>query len=465
MGNRDHVPILARLSTHRVEVEGPRMTDVPSQVRDLQLPGASLSVLAVERSSGNRLIQNTPDRALAPASNTKLVTAGLALENLDPDWQFETQVLGPRTENGDVDGDLVLVGGGAPDLDQAALSKLASDVSRQAARVTGDLVVNGTMFPDGQVGPGWTWGDTRYYYGARSSAVALNRNQVTVTVTSNAGDPLVSVQPDTPTIELAVTATVDGAAIKDDLQIFTDPETGKITVEGAVPPGATPIEESVPVPAPERHTGLALRKALNDAGVEIEGRVRVRDVTDDQNTTRETSVFARVESSPLRELIREMNVPSDNFIAEQLARRVAHEAAGDGTWGTWESLVQEHFGSLGIETVRICDGSGLSRYNLVSAQAIVAHLQWIDDHPWRSAFFDSLPTPGTGTLSSRLEGVTVAAKTGTITGTSALSGVVRRETKPDVIFSIIHGGLTRGESDKARTTQNAFVRWLADHAD
>ncbi|WP_082224560.1 D-alanyl-D-alanine carboxypeptidase/D-alanyl-D-alanine endopeptidase [Halolamina rubra] len=441
------------------------MTDVPSAVSDLQLPGASLSVLAVERSSGDRLVQNTPDRALAPASNTKLVTAGLALEYLGPDWQFETQVLGPEPENGDVDGDIVLVGDGAPDLDQSVLSNLAADVTRQISRVTGDIVIDGTMFPDGEVGPGWTWGDTRYYYGARSSAVALNRNQVTVTVTSNAGDPSISVQPETPTIEIAATVTVDGTAVEDDLQIFTDSDTGTITVKGAVPPEATPIEESVPVPSPERHTGLAFQEALDEAGVEIEGKVRVRDRADDRQAASDPSVFARVDSSPLRELVREMNVPSDNFIAEQIARRVAHEATGDGTWSGWESLVEKHFDSLGTETVRIRDGSGLSRYNLVPAKAIVAHLRWVDDQPWRSAFFDSLPTPGTGTLDSRLEGVPVAAKTGTITGTSALSGVVRRETEPDVIFSVLHGGLTQGGSDKARTVQNAFVRWLADYAD
>ena len=50
---------------------------------------------------------------------------------------------------------------------------------------------------------------------------------------------------------------------------------------------------------------------------------------------------------------------------------------------------------------------------------------------------------------------------GTITGTSALSGVVSRESAPDVLFSVLQGGLTREGSDGARERQNAFVRWLA----
>lgn len=433
---------------------------------DLELPGASLSVLAVERSSGDVVVEHTPDRALAPASNTKLVTAGLALEHLGPDWQFETRLIGPSASNGVVDGDMVLVGSGAPDLDQAALSTLATSVTAQVDRITGDLFVDGTAFPDGQVGPGWTWGDTRHYYGARSSAVALNRNQVTVTVTmaEDGETPSVSVTPDTRAVEVDSTVSVDSAASTDDFQIATDSDTGTITVRGKVPPEAVPIEESVPIPRPERHTGLALRTALVDAGVELGGTVRVLDGDDDQSRAPAASVFARVESAPVRELVREMNVPSDNFIAEQFARRVAYEATGEGTWSAWETLVQNHFHALGVDTIRIRDGSGLSRYNLVPARGIVAHLRWGDDQSWSDAFFDSLPTPGVGTLSSRLEGVPVAAKTGTITGTSALSGVVNRGDEPEVVFSVLHGGLTQEGSDLARERQNTFVRWLAERS-
>lgn len=440
------------------------MTDAPSAVRELILPGASVSVLAVKRPTGEKVAAAAPDRALAPASNTKLITAGLALDRLGPDWRYGTRLLGDGpVDDGILDGDLVLVGMGAPDVDASDLDRLAADIARQVGRVTGDLRVDGTVFPDGQLGPGWTWGDSRHYYGARSSAAAVDRNQVTVTVTQTGdGDGLsISVDPDSQVVELDSDVTVAPDATTDDLKVFTDPESGAITVTGALPPEADTVEEFAPVRHPERHCGLVLQATLAEAGVAVGGQVRIDDGTGSHEVT-DAALEAVVRSAPVRGLIRDMNVPSDNFVAEQLARTIAHVETGEGSWDAWESLVREHFETLGVDTVRIRDGSGLSRYNLVPADGMIAHLRWVDEQDWREAFFDSLPTPGKGTLSSRLAGTPVAAKTGTITGTSALSGVVRHESAPDVLFSVLQGGLTREEGEEARGRQDAFVRWLTE---
>lgn len=422
-------------------------------------------MLAVDRTDGTTVAASSPDRALPPASNTKLVTAGLALEHLGADYRYETRVVGTGPASaGTLDGDLVLVGVGAPDFDSADLDSLAADVGESVERVGGDVVVDGTAFADGHLAPGWTHGDRRYGYGAPSSGVALEGNQVTVTVSAaNGEEPSVTVAPDTPAVTVDADVTVDAEATDEDLSAHTDPESGTIRLRGDVPPTEEGIERTVPVTRPEYHCGLALRSALEAAGVAVDGDVRVRKSAEEANG--DGATLATVESAPVRELAREMNVPSDNFVAEQFARTVARSVAGEGTWSAWESLVREHFETLGVDTVRFRDGSGLSRYNLVPARALVAHLQWADDRPWAAAFFDSLPEPGEGTLSSRLDGVPVAAKTGTITGTCALSGVVRREAASDVFFSVVQGGMTRTESDEARETQDAFLEWLTEARD
>lgn len=419
----------------------------------------------MERASGAEVVSAASDRALAPASNAKLITAGLALDRLGPDWLYETWLRGDGPVDDEVlDGDLVLVGTGAPDLTTSDLRVLVEDVGRKVKQVTGDLRIDGRRFPDGQLGPGWTWGDARYYYGARSSAAAVEHNQATVTVTSpgNSKPPSVSVGPASEAVDLDVDVSIDSDAPTDDLQVYTDLESEAVTVRGALPPEADPVEESVPIPHPERHCGLVLRTALAEVGVTVDGQVRVD--TDGVGSTESTDAALEtvVHSAPVRDLVREMNVPSDNFIAEQLARTVAHVEMGTGSWDAWETLVREHFETLGIDTVRIRDGSGLSRYNLVSAEGLIAHLQWVDAQDWRDAFVESLPTPGEGTLSSRLDGVSVAAKTGTITGTNALSGVIRRESRPDVLFSILYGGLTNEGNEVARERQDEFVRWLVE---
>ena len=444
------------------------MTEQSRAVRDVAIPGASLSVLAEGRESGDVHATVSPSRSLPPASNTKLVTAGVALDTLGPDFTFETRLAArEETDDGVLDGDLLLVGTGAPDLEQDDLETLAAAVGNRITRIAGDLVVDGSMFTDGHLAPGWTWGDQRYYYGARSSALALDRNQVTVCISvENSPDgevePTVTVTPKTAAVEVDCDLSVSQDAAIDDIEVYADHESGTVTVRGALPPEADTVEESVPIRQPECHCAGALVAALADAGVSLDGEIRLEEGSEPND---DAETLASVTSAPVRDLVREMNLPSDNFIAEQLARRVAHEVTGEGSWAHWETLVQDHFEALGSENVRIRDGSGLSRYNTIPASALLAHLRWVDEQPWAEAFFDSLPTPGEGTLSSRLSGVTVAAKTGTITGTSALTGVVRRDADEDVFFSLLHGGLTRDRGDEAREKQDAFVEWLASETD
>lgn len=440
------------------------MTERPQEIRELAIPGGSLSVLAEGRDSGDVHAAASPSRSLPPASNTKLVTAGLALAHLGPDFTFETRLaVDGKPDGGVLEGDLRVVGTGAPDIGYGDLETLAEAVGERITRVTGDLVVDTSMFSDGHLAPGWTWGDQRYYYGARSSALALDRNQVTVRVTvetapDGGAEPAVTVTPKTTAVEVDCSLSVAEDAATDDISVYADHESGTVVVRGTLPPEADPLEESVPVRQPEHHCAQALRAALADAGVDLDGEIRVGA---GGGTNGDADTLTRVQSAPVRDLIREMNIPSDNFVAEQLARRVAHELTGDGSWEQWESLTQDHFEARGCENVRLRDGSGLSRYNLVPASALVAHLRWVDDQPWSETFFDSLPTPGEGTLASRLQGLTLAAKTGTITGTSALTGIVRRDADEDLFFSVLHGGLTRERGDTARENQDEFVRWLA----
>jgi D-alanyl-D-alanine carboxypeptidase/D-alanyl-D-alanine-endopeptidase (penicillin-binding protein 4) len=468
------------------------------------IDGASVGALAVARGAGENdriLADLDPDRALTPASNTKLVTAALALDELGPDYAFETCVEGRGEREGDrLAGDLYVRGSGAPDLDAEDLRALAEEVAAEVGEVTGDVLLDARRFSDDRYGPGWTVGDRRHAYGAPSSALALSGNTVEVRISDpdETGDFRVSVAPDS--AEIAVEADLraveadgeDGSGEKgedeegedreneddrSDLRVTTDPDTGTIRVAGALPLGADRTERA-PVVRPERHWGLDFLDALESAGVSVAGEVRAVDSDESVARAVESSdaadststddgpageAFARtVESAPVADLLRAMNVSSDNFVAEQLARTVASERDGEGSWSAWESLATDYLGDCGGAACRLRDGSGLSRYNLVTARGMVGLLARADAAPWAEEFFGSLPAPGEGTLSSRLDGVSgLRAKTGTVTGTSALSGVVRREESSDVFFSVVYGGLTV-EADEARRRQDEFVRGLLE---
>lgn len=434
-------------------------TEIERALGQLAPPGASVSTLAVRADDSAVVAALNPDRAVAPASNTKLFTAALALDHLGPDDRFET-TFSPRGEIEDraLDGDLVLLGTGAPDLAPTDLSALADGVADRVARVEGDLILDASRFEGPQLGPGRVWTDERHAYGARSSALALSGNIVAVTVEGADGDVSVSVDPRTDVIEVDVDVTLDpevpgDAEDGDALDIYRDSERERVRAEGRIPPGTSKTVE-VPVGSPVCHCGLAAREALAAAGVDVRGVVRIA------NRPPETgSDLAAVESAPVRDLVRTMNRNSDNFVADTLAREIAMTATGEGSWEAWSETVADQLATFGLETVRLRDGSGLSRYNLVPARGIVALLEWTTERPWADAFFGSLPSPGEGTLADRLDGVPVVAKTGTLSGVRALSGRIG-DGDDAILFAILVDGLTVDEGT-VRDRQDDVVRALA----
>ena len=385
-------------------------------------PGASASVLAVRADDGAVVAALDPDRAVTPASNTKLITAALALEHLGPDRRLKTAFAARgRTEDGVLDGDLVVRGTGAPGVDRADIRTLA-DVAARIDRLEGDLLLDTSRSEGPRFGPGRVWTDARRAYGAPSSASVPEGNVVSVTVRASE-EVVAAVDPRTDAVAVDVAARIDPAAAEPDgddrdLDVHTDPCSGRIRAEGRLPPGAEATVE-VPVADPIRHFWAAAGEALSAAGVDVAGSVRIADrpVGTDQQ-------LAAVESASVADLVRSMNVYSDDVVADSLARAVAATVTGEGSWAAWEAVVDDHLSSLGVGTASIRDGSGLSRYSLVPARGVVALLEWVADRPRTDVFYDSLPRPGEGTLADRFDGVTVAAKTGTLTGVRTLSGRV-----------------------------------------
>lgn len=440
---------------------------------DLAPPGASVSVLAVD-GDGNVLAQRDPDRLVAPASNVKLLTAAVAFATLSPEYRMETAVQAAgRTVNRHLYGDVRLVAGGAPDFDRADLEALAADVGDRVDTVTGDLVLDTSLFEGVQYSRGRAWEDAQYAYGAPTTALSLGKNVVSVSVTvSRDGDASVEVDPPSPVVvpDVDVTATGErdrgdatdseaASSNRDDaVTARADPCGGVVRIDGDLSPGES-FETPVPVRRPLEQSGQVARDAFAAAGVEIHGDLVIDAARNSSRRHGDSAELASVSSAPLAELCREMNVESDNVVADTLARSVAARATDAGSWSAWADQVSAWLEGLGAESGRVVDGSGLSRYNRVSARTVVAVLRQAADSEWGDQFYDSLPGPGEGTLADRLHGVPVRAKTGTLTDARALSGRVERDGAP-VYFSLLVDGITDDDAP-VRARQDDVVRELA----
>lgn len=209
---------------------------------------------------------------------------------------------------------------------------------------------------------------------------------------------------------------------------------------------------------PALAAATAFLTALRAAGVAVEGTVRLGKVEDF------SIPIAQVQSPPLGAIIRFMDRESDNFTAELLLKQLGAVGLERGTSAAGASVVMQELAEAGVPMtgVRIVDGSGLSRLDRLTANALAALLKAAYADPTiKPAFVASLPVAGiNGTLEDRLRKPPtrgrVLAKTGTTSDASALSGYVSTR----YVFTVMQNGHPLSYW-WARRAQDRFVGVLA----
>jgi D-alanyl-D-alanine carboxypeptidase/D-alanyl-D-alanine-endopeptidase (penicillin-binding protein 4) len=210
--------------------------------------------------------------------------------------------------------------------------------------------------------------------------------------------------------------------------------------------------------SPALAAGTAFRTALRLAGVVVDGTVRMGRVDDF------AIPIAQVESASLASIIRFMDRESDNFTAELLLKQLGAVSLDRGTSAAGASVVMQALAEAGVPMagVRIVDGSGLSRLDRLTANAVAATLKaaWADPTV-KPAFVAALPIAGVnGTMEDRLRKAPargrVLAKTGTTSDASALSGYVSTR----FVFTVLQNGHPLPYW-WARRAQDRFVEVLA----
>jgi len=210
--------------------------------------------------------------------------------------------------------------------------------------------------------------------------------------------------------------------------------------------------------SPALAAATAFRTALRSAGVVVDGTVRMGRVDDF------SIPIAQVESPTLAAILRFMDRESDNFTAELLLKQLGAVSLHRGTSAGGASVVMQALVEAGVPMagVRIVDGSGLSRLDRLTANALAATLKaaWADPTV-KPAFVAALPVAGVnGTLEDRLRKPPargrVLAKTGTTSDASALSGYVSTR----FVFTVLQNGHPLSYW-WARRAQDRFVEVLA----
>ena len=208
--------------------------------------------------------------------------------------------------------------------------------------------------------------------------------------------------------------------------------------------------------------GNLLKTTLMQKGIDVMGEVVSGTVPSEANRV------ATHLSLPLADIIKLMNKPSDNWIAEMLFKTISAEVKGEpGTWKKGREVVTEFLGEIMGEPPahRFVDGSGLSRYNLLNAELLTKLLVYMSHNfELMPEFMASLPIAGVdGTLRNRMQGMyaekILRAKTGTLSGVSALAGYTKTADGEVLAFGILVSHYV-GSAASAREIQDKIGNYL-----
>jgi len=438
-------------------------------------------LLIVDEKSGETLYEQNADKYFVPASNLKLFTTALALAKLGPGYRFRTTLEshGTLSAEGTLTGDLILVGRGDPNLSnrkfpfelkeefdgppEKALAELADAlVAKGVKEISGDVVGDDSYFPRERYPSGWEIDDMVWQYGAAISAIVVDDNTVTLTLTpgERAGDAVISAMaPATPDFTVENDVVTSAAEVKADLTLTREPGSNLVVVRGTLPAKTTPRKLVLAVEEPAQHAATLLATLLADRGVKIGGKARAVHVVEASAaaTAPPRTVLAEHVSVSLGNAVKLVNKISQNLHSEMLLRAAARQS---GLWSTPEDLEkfpEEFYAAAGIFAGDVVqtDGSGLSRRDLVTPRAVVALLKYAKEQPWFEAYYASLPVAGEdGSLEDRMKSTAAAgkihAKTGSLEHVRTRSGYAETPGGRRLIFSFLSnnmGGKTHEATD------------------
>ena len=461
---------------------------VRSEINKLGLKKASIAVSIRDVATGRVIASYQADRALAPASNQKLLTTGAALLTLGPAFAFETKLL--RDGNR-----LIVVGDGDPALGDPELLAQSSFLDAAGVVHTGmtieqlldswvravaasgvkslsEIVVDDRIFAREGAHPSWPKDQLDEAYCSPPCGVNFHANTLHVSLapTSGGAPRVTALSPKAPwlTIENKGSSRT-GKGDRNTAWIARTPETGALTIYGNVrTPLASPI--AVGVSDPGMFLAQCLADRIQRAGIPV-ARARTAKPNEAQPTGTRIGPILR---TPLSTVISRCNVESENLYAESLLKRIAAQQTGQpGSWATGTAAIHRLVsGAVGASASPfvVSDGSGLSRDNRVTADGVTAWLAALAaDSTVGPAFVGSLAVAGqSGTVRKRMKDINpalamVQCKTGYIDKVSCLSGYVTSGNGTRYAFSVLGNNLSERDSvGKLKGLQDKIARLIAD---
>ncbi|MBP7653401.1 D-alanyl-D-alanine carboxypeptidase/D-alanyl-D-alanine-endopeptidase [Candidatus Dependentiae bacterium] len=407
-----------------------------------RLNQTNCGIYAVSLKTGKIIFDYNSDKLFIPASTLKLVTSVSALKILKPEYRFKTEFLTDEFIDKKTISNIYLKGYGNPEFKYSDLEKIVISLSKKISKIQGNIIIDNTYFDKVHYGKGWMWDDLALPFSAAVSALNIEGNCIEVSVAANDSDIIdISIFPENGYIKKI-------CDIKDGINNIKINRLEKEYNEIFEFTGTFPLNETkvmyCSVIKPEYFFASNFKHLLQKHNIEFSGDIIEKKIPD------QAVLLENHFSESLTLIIHNFLKYSDNLAGECLLKTIGAESnQTQGSNYNGILTVKNFISSIGMDSdsYRIEDGSGLSRYSLVSPKFMVKILDYAyRDYTIYSELSAGLPVSGIdGSLVNRLKTEKserrIRAKTGYMSGIRCLSGYVFTTSNDIVAVSIMMNGI------------------------
>lgn len=415
-----------------------------NQIINHHAPNSNIGIFIADAKTGKEIYKKNSMQYFMPASNAKIFTAVAALYILGPNYRFKTTI-STKYNN------IYIQFTGDPSLTTQDFKKLITGLkNHNITNISGNIIIDNNRFEPPYHAPGWVLDDAKWGFAAPITAEIIDHNNLPIAlITTNKlyAKPIILTKNKEAKKNITnnVIQVTEQNANTHCSFIVDATEQNKFFLHGCFPLSDRANNFTVAYQNPLLHVKEIILSEMQKNNIHFTGKI----ITGPAPKHAQVLVFC--ESRPLMHLINTMLKTSDNIYAESIIKTIGFKTSHHGSFKEGVSALKsalQHKTDINFANVFLYDGSGLSRYDLVTPEQLfrVLYIAY-NDKAINTYFIKAMPLSGkSGTLKNRFQAYDLAsnirAKTGTMLGISALSGYITTK-KNDYIFVIILNNFTQ----------------------
>ncbi len=437
----------------------------------LALATASVSIAVSDSQSGESLLQSEPQLSLVPASILKVVTTATALEVFGTEFRFNTILsYSGNVRNDTLFGNLQIIGGGDPTLGSNYFPEnmnfqakwIKALLSKNIKVIQGNLILDASIYESQSIPETWIWEDIGNYFGAGASGISVFDNLYEIHLKSEnvAGKPtrVIGINPEIPNLDLT-NEVFSSDLNSDQAYVFGSPMENRRIIRGTIPKNQSDFVVKASVPDPSVLLATEFSKNLKANGISLSGETKYEKVANTSDVQ-----LSVIQSPTLPEIIRITNHESLNLFAEHLLKHLAFQKTGLGTTKDGCKFVVQFWKDKGLDMTGFFmnDGSGLSRFNAITASQMVSILSYMKtESAYSTDFYQSLAAVGNGTLTVFTDvsfpDECLRAKSGSMTRVRCYAGYLTSVSGRQLSFAIMLNNFSCSQKEATREIEELLV--------